>query len=289
MSVAIGEATLPGAPPRHRRDRVRAGQVVRNLAGLAVLFLLVRELGGEAVLAGLRAVTPTAVLAALVITVATTWCCARRWTLISARFGQPVAMRIAYPAYYRSQLLNATLPGGAVGDLHRGLRYGWRAVLSERAAGQVVQLVMIAAIVLPGPWRWVAVALLVLAIGGWAGDRVLDRVVGRAVGWGVGGGVGAVVVLSVLSTSGHLLVFLVCASTTGLPLSSTLSIGALVLLGASIPFNVLGWGPREGIAVWAFTLFGADAATGFSVAVTFGALCTVATLPGLLALGRSHE
>ena len=59
-----------------------------------------------------------------------------------------------------------------------------------------------------------------------------------------------------------------------------------MLLGAAIPLNVAGWGPREGVAAWAFTAFGSTAAVGLTVSVTFGVLATVATLPGLLVLGR---
>jgi hypothetical protein len=65
-----------------------------------------------------------------------------------------------------------------------------------------------------------------------------------------------------------------------------LPVGALVLLGAAIPLNVAGWGPREGVAAWAFSTAGSTAAVGLSVAVTFGVLAMVATLPGLLVIGR---
>ena len=57
-------------------------------------------------------------------------------------------LRTAVPAYYRSQFLNTTLPGGILGDVHRGVVHGrdvgdvgrgLRAVAWERTAGQVVQ------------------------------------------------------------------------------------------------------------------------------------------------------
>ena len=49
---------------------------------------------------------------------------------------------------------------------------------------------------------------------------------------------------------------------------------------AAIPFNLAGWGLREGAAAWAFAAAGLGAATGATVAVTYGVLALVATLPG---------
>ena len=49
---------------------------------------------------------------------------------------------------------------------------------------------------------------------------------------------------------------------------------------AAIPFNVAGWGPREGAAAWAFAAAGLGAAAGATVAVAYGVLALVATLPG---------
>lgn len=241
-------------------------RTVRLGAGALVLVVLVWRLGAEPFLQGLRAVQPWAVLAALVLTAGTTWCCAKRWTLVAARYGDPLPLRTAYVAYYRSQLINSTLPGGVVGDLHRGVRHGWRAVLWERGIGQVVQVALVGVLLLPGTSRWWALAAVTLLIVA----------------------AGAVAALSALSTAGHLVVFLVAAQATGadLPLTTLVPVGALVLLGAAIPLNVAGWGPREGVAAWAFTAFGSTAATGLTVAVTFGLLGTLATLPGLLALGR---
>jgi hypothetical protein len=241
---------------------------VRIVVGTAVLGALAWRLGTGPFADGVRAVSPWAVVVALVVTAGTTWCCAARWTLVSARVGAPVPLRTAYVAYYRSQLVNVTLPGGVVGDVHRGLRHGWRGVLWERGVGQLVQVALVVALVLPSPYRWLGLAVVAcLAVAG-----------------------GAVVLLSAAAVAGHLLVFLVAAQAAGatLPPLVLLPVGALVLLGSSVPLSVAGWGPREGVAAWAFTAAGSTAAVGLTVAVTFGVLATVATLPGLFALRRSH-
>jgi hypothetical protein len=234
--------------------------------GVLVLGFLGWRFGAQPFLDGLRATSPWAIGVAVLVTAGTTWCCAVRWSLVSARLGAPVPVRTAYVAYYRSQLVNATLPGGVLGDVHRGARHGWRGVLWERGVGQLVQLPLVGALLLPGVWRWVALAVLAVVV---------------AAG-------GAVLVLSMLAVTGHLVVFLVAAESAGVVLTplQLLPVGALVLLGAAIPLNVAGWGPREGVAAWAFSTAGSTAAVGLSVAVTFGVLAMVATLPGLLALRR---
>ena len=86
----------------------------------------------------------------------------------------------AVAAYYRSLFLNVTLPGGVVGDVHRGISHGrdtsdvgrgLRAVAWERSAGQVVQVVVTVAVLLvvPSPVQatmpLVALALLAAAAG----------------------------------------------------------------------------------------------------------------------------
>ena len=245
------------------------GRVLRIGLGMVVLAVLVWHLGTGPFVDGLRATSPWAVLVALVVTAGTTWCCAARWSLLSARVGAPVPLRTAYVAYYRSQLVNATLPGGVVGDVDRGLRHGWRGVLWDRGLGQVVQVALVLVLVLPSPYRWFAAVLL-------AGLLVAG---------------GAVVLLSAGAVAGHLVVFLVAATAAGVSLSplALLPVGALVLLGSAIPFNVAGWGPREGVAAWAFAAAGSTATVGLTVAVTFGVLATIATLPGLLTLRRTRH
>ena len=55
--------------------------------------------------------------------------------------------------------------------------------------------------------------------------------------------------------------------------------------------NVAGWGPREGVAAWAFSAAGLGASQGVTVAVVYGVLAFVACLPGaaVLILGRHRR
>jgi uncharacterized membrane protein YbhN (UPF0104 family) len=250
-----------------------------------VLAALVAELGLGPFVSGLRSVGPEAVLLALVVTAGTTACCARRWSVVSRALGaDPLPLRAAVPAYYRSQLINATLPGGVLGDVDRALRHrlggtavtGLRAVACERAAGLGVQVAVTvlvvglaaAGAVRPGPL--VAVVLLAVVAGWWL-------LPGRA---------REVCALSVAALAGHALLFAVAARTVGLDVGLTqlVPVALVVLLGSAIPANIAGWGPREGVAAWAFAATGAGAAQGVAVSVAFGVMALVATLPGVVVL-----
>jgi hypothetical protein len=96
------------------------------------------------------------------------------------------------------------------------------------------------------------------------------------------------VLVSVLAAAGHVAVFLVAARAAGIDASLTelLPLALVVLLAAAIPLNVAGWGPREGAAAWAFAGAGLGAGQGATVAVVYGLLALVATLPGAVLLTR---
>lgn len=122
---------------------------LRPLAGLVILGVLVWRIGGGAFVDGLRHVDARSVAAAAAIAVVTTVCGAWRWVLVARGLGSELSLRSAVAACYRSQFLNVTLPGGVLGDVHRGVRHGRdggdvgrgvRSVVWERSAGQVVLL-----------------------------------------------------------------------------------------------------------------------------------------------------
>jgi uncharacterized membrane protein YbhN (UPF0104 family) len=137
---------------------------VRLLGGAVLLAALVGRLGTGPFLDGIRTINMWSLASAAGIAVLTTACCAWRWSLVARGLGVAVPMRAAIAAYYRSQFLNTTLPGGVLGDVHRAVRHGrevgdvgrgLRAVAWERSAGQVVQIVLtlIVLLVLPSPVR----------------------------------------------------------------------------------------------------------------------------------------
>ncbi|MFI7211252.1 YbhN family protein [Micromonospora maritima] len=305
-------------PARARRARARLARVgrawVRPLAGLAVLAVLVASVGAGPFLAGLRLIDAPALAAALGIGVVTTVCCAWRWSLVAGGLGVRLPMRAAVAHCYRAVFLNSTLPGGVLGDVHRAVRHGRdagdvargvRAVVWERTAGQVVQVVIAVALLaaFPSPVRpylpalaaGLAVVALALVLAARAVPRsgasrwaraartaladVRSGLLGRRTWAGV-------VVASTVVFAGHLATFVVAARTAGAdaPLSRLLPLTLLALLAMAVPLNVGGFGPREGVAAWAFASAGLTAAQGVATGTVYGALVLVASLPGAAVL-----
>ena len=291
----------------------------RLLGGAAILAVLVWRLGTGPFLDGIATIDVGPLAAAAGIAVVTTVCSAWRWRLVARGLGVGVPMGAAVAAYYRSQFLNTTLPGGVLGDVHRGVSHGrdvgdvnrgLRAVAWERTAGQVVQIVLAVALllVLPSPVRssmpTVAVVLFAVLVGTALLTRALPHsnrfreapsiifrglrmamadirdglLAQRAWPW--------ILLASIVVVAGHTATFIIAARTAG----STASVGdllplaLLVLLAMAIPLNVGGWGPREGVAAWAFAGAGMGAAQGVSAAVVYGIMALVATLPGAVVL-----
>lgn len=279
----------------------------RPVGGAAILVVLLWRVGTGPFLDGLRLVDARAVAAATVIAALTTACCAWRWSVVAHGLGVPVTVREAVTAYYLSQFLNTTLPGGVLGDVDRGLRHGrrsgntglgLRAVAWERLAGQFVQVVLALGllVVLPSPVRGsipeVVAVVVVVAVGVALLGRALPAGILRAAVGDLRGAVLArtawpvVLLASSLAVAGHALTFLIAARSAGSQASFTelLPLALLVLLAMGVPASIAGWGPREGAAAWAFAAAGLGASQGVSVAVVYGVMVLVASLPGAVVL-----
>jgi glycosyltransferase 2 family protein len=290
----------------------------RPLGGAAILGVLVWRVGTGPFLDGVRQISVWALLAATSITVLTTACSAWRWRTVARGLGVGLPLGTAIAASYRSQFLNSALPGGVVGDVHRGIRHGLdagdvgrglRAVAWERTAGMVVFVVVAVAtlLVLDSPVRpamgWVVAACAVAALGGAVALRALPLLgrsrgarIARAARADIRGGLldprawPVVTVTSVVVAVGHAGVFLVAAWTTGSSASllRLWPLAMLVLLAMVVPLNIGGWGPREGVAAWAFAAAGFGAAQGVAAATAYGVMGLVATLPGALVLAADR-
>jgi uncharacterized membrane protein YbhN (UPF0104 family) len=286
------------------------GGVVASVLTLAVVIWRV---GAGPFLDGLRSVDGGALAAAAGITVLTQGCYAWRWKIVARGLGVDLSLPAAVAAYYGSLFLNVTLPGGIVGDVHRGVSHGrdvndvgraLRSVAWERFAGQVVQVILtvVVLLALPSPVRafmpLVAIAVVVAVLGialvararpdgarsawarllgGAAGD-IRDGLLSRKA-WPV------IVLTSVLIVAGHAATFLIAARTAGAtaPASRLLPIVLLVMAAMVLP-SVAGWGPREGVAAWAFGAAGLGAQRGVETAVVYGVMLLVASLPGAVVL-----
>src|SRR4051812_32452883 len=220
----------------------------------------------------------------------------------------------ATAAYYRSQLLNSTLPGGVLGDVDRGVRHGAgagqlgrgvRAVVWERTAGQVVQVVLALVVLLllhspvhaamPALAGGASLAAVTVLVAGRRAGRHGPARLARAVGTAaveIRGALlhrtawPAVLLASVVVVAGHVGMFLLAAAAVGVHAEprQLLPLALIVLLAAAIPLNLGGWGPREGVAAWIFAAAGWPAGTGAGVATAFGVLVLVSVLPGAVLL-----
>jgi glycosyltransferase 2 family protein len=289
-----------------KRTALALGHVVGPAVVLAVLIW---RLGTGPFLDGVRMVNAPALAEAAGIMVLTTACCAWRWKIVAGGLGVELSLSAAVEAYYRSVFLNLTVPGGIVGDVHRGVSHGravsnvgraLRAVVWERFAGQIVQALLTVGVllILPSPVHssmpLVALALVgaVLLIGlvarirpgdarsAWARARgalagdIRDGLLARRAWLGIMVASGVVVI-------GHAVTFLIAARTAGAsaPASRMLPIALIAMLAMVLP-NVGGWGPREGVTAWVFGAAGLGAGRGVTTAVIYGVMVLVASLPG---------
>ncbi len=286
----------------------------RLLGGVAILAVLVWRLGTDPFLDAVGRINGWSLAAISGIAVVTTVCCAWRWSLVARGLGVGVPLPVAVAAYYRSQFLNTTLPGGVLGDVHRGVRHGrdvgdvarsLRAVVWERLAGQLVQavLTLLVLLLLPSPVRSSVPAVAAVVVAGALGAVLLIRALprGGASRWArtlrtvaadVRDGLmpqpawPRVMLASTLVVAGHTATFVIAARTAGSSASTIrlLPLAALVLLAMVVPTNIGGWGPREGMAAWSFGVAGLGAAQGVTTAVVYGVMALVATLPGAVVL-----
>jgi uncharacterized membrane protein YbhN (UPF0104 family) len=271
------------------------------------------RLGTGPFLDGVRALDAGALLAAAAIILLTTVCCAWRWQIVARGLGVPLSLAAAVAAYYRCLFLNLMLPGGVAGDVHRGVSHGrdvhdvgraLRAVVWERTAGQVVQVLLTISVllVLPSPVRSSMPVVVVVLVATAGAVVLLDRVLkgrGRS-RWerarktvlaDIHDGLlhkkalPAVALTSTVAVAGYAVTFMVAARTAGVtaPVSRLLPLALIAMLAMVLP-SIAGWGPREGATAWVFSAAGLGATRGAAAAVAYGVMVLAATLPGAVVL-----
>ena len=268
------------------------------------------RLGMGPFLDGLRAVDGRSLAVAAGIGFVTTVSAAWRWQLVSRGLGLAIRLRSAVAAYYRSQLLNTVIPGGVLGDVDRGVRHGsavgdrgrgLRAVAWERSAGLFVYLVvgLVVLLLLPSETpAWIPLVVASVTVGALGGGLLLSGrpprgtsraartfraaagdiragLLARRVGPGIA-------FASVVVAVGHVAMLILAARTAGTNASPVLllPLAVLVLLATAVPTNIGGWGPREGVAAWAFGAAGLGAPQGLATATVYAVLSLAAVSPG---------
>jgi len=286
-------ADRAGAPARAGR-----WAWARTIGAAAALALVIWRVGTGAFTDGLRSVDGRTLAAAVLIGVVTTACSAWRWTVAARLHGLRLSFPAALAAYYRSMFLNLTLPGGIVGDVHRGVSHGRTAgtaargllaVAWERGIGQLVQIAVTIAVllILPSPVHafmpLVVVAAVAVAIAAVVarGRRPSAARSAALTRWEALG----VAVASLLAVLGYAGMFVIAARAAGTaaPMSRMMPLALLAVTAMVLP-SIAGWGPREGVTAWVFGAAGLGAGAGVSAAVVYGVMALAASLPGAVVL-----
>jgi uncharacterized membrane protein YbhN (UPF0104 family) len=273
------------------------GALGRPAAGTALLAVVVWRLGFGPFRDGIHAVDGRALAAAALLGAVSTVCCAWRWVLVARRNGLTLTFGAAVAAYYRSVFLNLTLPGGVVGDVHRGVRHGrgaggagraLRVVAWERGIGQGVQAVVTVTVLvlLPSPVGREIPAPAAAA--GLAAAAVVASCLFLRSRWRLSwSALAGMTAASLVVVGANALMFGVAARTAGVSVPATRLVPlALVAMLAMVLPSIAGWGPREGATAWAFSAAGLGAGAGVATSVVYGVMALVASLPGAVVLIR---
>jgi glycosyltransferase 2 family protein len=272
----------------------------------------------ERIRVGLQGLDPRWLAPALVLHVAQLLVLATRWTRVAASLGVELAWTLAATEYALSVALNLVLPTGMAGDALRAVRVARvdsdpgllrviESIALDRASGQLgLWLVLLAGLPF-APLVGVLDGQALLSLGGgavfalgvlvwilsrapdhWSSAAATRRFLRRATGllfsprrvllhlpW------------SLVFTGLSVTQWYVAARAVGVELSldAAIALAPWLILAASAPSFLGGWGTREGASALIFGVAGLDAARGVTVSVAYGFLGLVVSLPGLLALG----
>lgn len=285
--------------------------LLRALVSVGLLALLAWLLDARALGLKLLAMRPLWALVALAISVPQVALSAYRWRLTAARLGLSLPFRTALSEYYLATFLNQVLPGAVMGDVARAVRHGRgaevgvgaaaKAVVLERASGQIVMTVVAALSLLALPVTidassGVALGAVALGLALLVALALLVRRRGAARVSAFGRDVRAAllardVVGAQLLTSGLVVasyIAMYCAAARAVrvetPLAALTPLVAPVLVSMLIPATVAGWGIREATAAALWRAVGLTAMDGVAISAAYGLLVLISSLPGAFVL-----
>ncbi len=282
-------------------------------AGL--IWLLVERIEIGVVAERLTQLAPGAIAASLAILLVQSVLASLRWRIVSQRVGVPLdfgaALRFLFVGLFFNQALVSSIGGDAVRiwfvrHLADGMAGAFRSVLIDRLAG-LAGLFLIVAASLPALFNLVAtpaaragvLAVLSAGIGVLVLLLLLDRLpllprrlrqagaldefarACRRVLLDARTGLSALGLSLLIHLLSALTVFVLARG-----IGVEVSLGQMVvlvppvMLVATLPISVAGWGVREGAMVTALGFVGVAAADAFAVSVIFGLALIVVALPG---------
>ncbi|MCB8887720.1 flippase-like domain-containing protein [Halomonas malpeensis] len=298
--------------------------VQRGVISVALLGAVALWVDPGEVMQEVRRLSPWWVVLALGISVLQVMLSAWRWRFTAGLLGVPLRFRYALREYYLALLINQLVPGGVVGDAGRAHRHArqtgsrgsaWRAVVLERASGQVaVALLVVVALALSPLWHQalgatgllvaitmlMGVAAIVALLVAWLGragrswlprwcfafGRDLRRSLLRRRVWYWQLCSSLAIVMS------YGLVMVCAARAIGVELATVdiLALTPPLLLAMLVPLSIAGWGLREGAAASVWLFVGLPSAQGVAISLAYGVLVMLSSLPGIwVAFGRRHR
>lgn len=281
---------------------------LRIAVSLGLLGLLLTQIDAGAVATRLAALDARWLLPLLALTVLQVVASAWRWRFTAARLGLALPLATAIREYYLATFANQVLPGGVLGDVGRAGRHAMasgepgpaaRAVVLERASGQVAAaIIAVTALVLGAPALpsgMTGIALMAIAIIGVltavAALRARHQPTGMlATFWRdtkrtllSRGAWLPQLTASLAIAASYVGVYALAGVALDTPgMAIWLPLVPLVLLAMLVPVSVAGWGIRESIAAALWAAAGLNPADGTALAIAYGALVLISSLPGLV-------
>lgn len=288
----------------------RTATALRIAVSLGLLGLLLTQVDAGAVAARLAALDARWLLPILALTVLQVIASAWRWRFTAARLGLALPLGTAIREYYLATFANQVLPGGVLGDVGRAGRHAMasgapgpaaRAVVLERASGQVAAaIIAVAELVSGAPALPSGTGTIALIAGGTIGVLAAAAIVGvrrqpagmLATFWRdtrrallARGAWLPQLTASLAIAASYVGVYALVGIALDTPgLATWLPLVPLVLLAMVVPVSVAGWGVRESVAAATWTAAGLTPADGTALAIAYGALVLVSSLPGLVFL-----
>ncbi len=317
------------APRPHTRLRAMIGSpwLRRGVVSVVLLGAVALWVDPRAIVDEIQRFSAGWVVLAFVISTLQIMLSAWRWQFTAGLINVPLRFGYALREYYLALLVNQLLPGGVLGDAGRAHRHArqaqsrgkaWRAVIIERASGQLALVLLTLTALLFSPLWHTALGMSVIAAVGLsivaglgvaiAGGLLLrhrfnawsrrlpdwSQALARDIKRGLlQRGVWPLQLLSSLMIVLSYGLVMVCAARAigvELPVFQLLALTPVLLLAMVIPLSVAGWGLREGAAAGVWALVGLPAAQGVAVSLAYGVLVLLASLPGIwVALSRREK
>jgi glycosyltransferase 2 family protein len=309
-NAAPDPAELDG-PRTGRRRR----QVLHLVASVALLVATVWWVDPSSLASQMRALEPAWLLTGLALSVPMYLLLAARWWFTARRALAPLRFRRALLEMYMSTFLNQTLPLGVAGDALRAVRHGrrLRAGGDPRGLGRAVRTLLIerlgglaalglavglAAASLADRDRWLAgfaaiealvIAIAVAAVAVAGGRRRIAGSALRELGQDARralfarGALPAQLAMAAGVIASLIAIFYTAGRATGFGLDplAVAQVAPIILAATTLPLAFAGWGVREAVTAAIWGALGLEPAAGAAIALTFGLLSLVASIPGL--------